>query len=163
MCLNYSPYWDLCQSPMIGLDMFKKKGNKMQATTMSEIVDVLRMENERLKQESELLRGQLEHSNSMINRYAVNIQNARDWAINRVEAGDLDLETAAALGEILGFEIKQEFEVTIQVEYTFTVKAATNSDVEDIIDGLDLPTLSGEEIEEYRVYGELLDRSYTTI
>jgi hypothetical protein len=148
---------------MIGLDMFKKKGNQMEIVAMVEMLEVLKIENERLKQESELLRGQVEHSNSIINKNAVNIQKARDWAINRVEAGDLEIETAAELGEILGFEVKQEFEVTLQLEYTFTVKAATNSDVEDIINGLDLPTLSGEEIEDYRVYPELIDTAYTTI
>jgi hypothetical protein len=148
---------------MIGLDMFKKKGNRMQDVQPTEIIELLTKENERLKQETELFRVQVEYLKELDNKHQNNIQKARDWAINRVEAGDLDLETAADLGEILGFEIKQEFEVTLQLEYTFTVKAATNSDVEDIINGLDLPTLSGEEIEDYRVYPELIDTAYTTI
>jgi hypothetical protein len=149
---------------MLGLDMFKKKGNKMQDTQAAiEVIELLTKENERLKQETELFRLQIQELKLIDNKHNDNVQQARDWAINRVEAGDLDFETANELGEILGFDVKQEFEVTIQVEYTFTVKAATNSDVEDIIDGLDLPTLSGEEIEEYRVYGELVDRSYTTV
>jgi hypothetical protein len=137
--------------------MFKRKGTKMETAYTYEF---LQQRVKSLETEIELYKSQINSLIVLEQNKVDNLDKIKDWTLEQIQNGVFDIDTAQELAVIAGFDIKKDFEVTIQLEYTFTVKASTTSDVEDIINALDLPTLSGEEIDDYRVYPELIDTAY---
>ena len=91
------------------------------------------------------------------------ISRIRDWALENLDTGSIDEDLLSELAEIVGFELKKEYQVCVQVEYVFTVKAKNEYDVQEIIDGLDIPRLSDEAIEDTYVWGEVIDHSYDEV
>lgn len=81
----------------------------------------------------------------------------RDLALENID--DIDNDFLNELANILHFELKREYQVAVQIEYVFTVKAKDEDEVQEIIDGLDIPRLSDDSIEDSYVWGELIDHS----
>ena len=99
------------------------------------------------------------------NRYWVNkaeefLNTTREWLLDTVANEEIEFDTAQTLAEQLGIELKKEYEVTIQVEYNFTLKAKNDDEVEDILDELDIPSISHEAIDAWDVNGDIVSREY---
>lgn len=89
------------------------------------------------------------------------IENIKEWAMEKLDEG-VDPDLLNELAFIAGFELSKEYEVTIQVEYTFNVKANNEDEVQGVIDNLDIPRLSDEKIEDC-FWGEIVDSSYDEV
>lgn len=89
------------------------------------------------------------------------IENIKEWAVEKLDEG-VDSDLLNELAFIAGFELNKEYQVTVQVEYTFNVKANNDDEVQEVIDNLDIPRLSDEKIDDY-VWGEIVDSSYDEV
>lgn len=89
------------------------------------------------------------------------IENIKEWALEKLDEG-VDSDLLNELAFIAGFELNKEYQVTVQVEYTFNVKANNDDEVQEVIDNLDIPRLSDEKIDDY-VWGEIVDSSYDEV
>lgn len=103
---------------------------------------------------------------SVSNRYWISkaeefLTVTREWLTELVDSGDLDFDTAVEFAEKLGIDIKRKYEVTIQVEYSFIVNAKNEYEVEDILDNLDIPSISDDAICDWDVSGDIVSRDYS--
>jgi len=89
------------------------------------------------------------------------IENIKEWAMEKLDEG-VDSDLLNELSFIAGFELSKEYQVTVQVEYAFNVKANSDDEVQEVIDNLDIPRLSDEKIDDY-VWGEIVDSSYDEV
>ena len=99
------------------------------------------------------------------NRYWTNkseefLNLTKQWLLDKVANQEIELETAETLAEQLGIELEREYEVTIQVEYNFVLKAKNDEHVEDILDELDIPSISHDAIDAWDVNGDIVSREY---
>ena len=99
------------------------------------------------------------------NRYWVGkaeefLNTTREWLLDTVANEEIEFDTAQTLAEQLGIELKKEYEVTIQVEYNFTLKAKNDDEVDEILDELDIPSISHEAIDAWDVNGDIVSRDY---
>ena len=99
------------------------------------------------------------------NRYWVGkaeefLNTTREWLLDTVANEEIEFDTAQTLAEQLGIELKKEYEVTIQVEYNFTLKAKNDDEVDEILDELDIPSISHEAIDAWDVNGDVISREY---
>jgi hypothetical protein len=116
-----------------------------------------------LESDVERFKGQVDFVTGLQNNTVAMIEQAREWTLEQVANGAFEMDVAQELASILQFELKQEFEVCVQVEYNFTVKASTDSEVQDIIDNLDIPRLDVDECEDGYIWGELVDSNYVQV
>jgi hypothetical protein len=113
-----------------------------------------------LETEVEMFKRQIDFLTGLQNNTVSTIEQVKDWTLEQVANGAIEFDTAQELASILQFDLKQEFEVTIQVEYNFTVRASTDSEVQEIIDNLDIPRLDVDECEDGYIWGEVVDSNY---
>lgn len=111
--------------------------------------------------ELEGMKERIQRLQSNIDTYIEQISAVRDLALENID--DVDNDFLTELARILGFDLSKEYQVAVQVEYVFTVKAKDESEVQDIIDGLDIPRLHDEAIEDTYVWGEVIDHSYDEV
>ena len=111
--------------------------------------------------ELEGMKEKIQRLESTIQSYSDQVIAVRDLALENID--DIDNDFLTELANILHFELKREYQVAVQIEYVFTVKAKDESEVQDIIDGLDIPRLSDEAIEDSYVWGEVIDHSYDEV
>ena len=123
-----------------------------------------------LKQRVQQLEADVARFNSQIdflqglqNNTVSMIEQAREWTLEQLESGNFDNETAQELANILKFDLTKEFDVTIQVEYNFTVRAANDEEVQNIIDALDVPRIDVPESEEVYIWGEVVDSNFSEV
>ena len=64
------------------------------------------------------------------------------WTINELENSDITQVQAEAIAEICGFELTNEVEVLVTVEYSMTVNVSPNENVEEIINDIDFDAIS---------------------
>jgi hypothetical protein len=64
------------------------------------------------------------------------------WTINELENSDITQAQAEAIAEICGFELTNEVEVLVTVEYSMTVNVSPNENVEEIINDIDFDAIS---------------------
>ena len=88
------------------------------------------------------------------------LNTTREWLLDTVANEEIEFNTAEVLAEKLGIELNREYEVTIQVEYNFTLKAKNDEQVEDILDELDIPSISHDAIDAWDVNGDIVSREY---
>jgi hypothetical protein len=113
-----------------------------------------------LETEVERFKGQVDFLTGLQNNTVSTIEQVKDWTLEQVTNGAIEFDTAQELATLLSFDLKQEFEVIIQVEYNFTVRASTDSEVQEIIDNLDIPRLDVDECEDGYIWGEVVDSNY---
>jgi hypothetical protein len=113
-----------------------------------------------LETEVEMFKRQIDFLTGLQNNTVSTIEQVKDWTLEQVDNGAIEFDTAQELATLLSFDLKQEFEVTIQVEYNFTVKAANDDEVQTIIDSLDIPRLDVDECEDGYIWGEVVDSNY---
>jgi prefoldin subunit 5 len=116
-----------------------------------------------LETEVEMFKGQVDFLTGLQNNTVSAIEQVRDWTLEQISNGAIEMDVAQELAGILQFELKQEFEVCVQVEYNFTVKASTDSEVQDIIDNIDVPRLDIDECEDGYIWGEIVDSNYVQV
>lgn len=116
-----------------------------------------------LETDAEMRNGQIDFLTGLQNNTVAMIEQAREWTLEQIANGAIELDVALELASILQFDLKQEFEVCVQVEYNFTVKASTDSEVQDIIDNLDIPRLDVDECEDGYIWGEVVDSNYVQV
>lgn len=136
----------------------ERKGTKMETTginynphAMIELKDLSSGEpNFKYFKATELegMKERIQRLQSNVDTYIEQISAVRDLALESID--DVDNDFLTELARILGFDLSKEYQVAVQVEYVFTVKAKDESEVQDIIDGLDIPRLSDEAIEACR-------------
>ena len=77
---------------------------------------------------------------------ASKLQAMRDqmhgWTMNELENSDITQAQAEAIAEICGFELTNEVEVLVTVEYSMTVNVSPNENVEEIINDIDFDAIS---------------------
>ena len=77
---------------------------------------------------------------------ASKLQAVRDqmhgWTINELENSDITQAQAEAIAEICEFELTNEVEVLVTVEYSMTVNVSPNENVEEIINDIDFDAIS---------------------
>jgi hypothetical protein len=113
-----------------------------------------------LETEVEMFKRQIDFLTGLQNNTVSTIEQVKDWTLEQVANEAIEFDTAQELATLLSFDLKQEFEVTIQVEYNFTVKAANDDEVQTIIDSLDIPRLDVDECEDGYIWGEVVDSNY---
>ena len=111
--------------------------------------------------ELEGMKERIQRLESTIQSYSDQVIAVRDLALENID--DVDNDFLEELSLILHFDLSKEYQVAVQVEYVFTVKAKDESEVQDIIDGLDIPRLHDEAIEDSYVWGEVIDHSYDEV
>jgi hypothetical protein len=116
-----------------------------------------------LESDVERFKGQVDFVTGLQNNTVAMIEQAREWTLEQVANGAFEMDVAQELASILQFELKQEFEVTVQIEYNFTVMASTDSEVQEIIDNLDIPRLDVPDSDEVYIWGELVDSNYSQV
>jgi hypothetical protein len=77
---------------------------------------------------------------------AANITAMRDqmhaWTTTELENQDITTEQAEAIAEICGFELTNEVEVMVTVEYSMTLNVPAGEEVEDIIHDIDFDAIA---------------------
>jgi len=77
---------------------------------------------------------------------AANLSAMRDqmhnWTVTELENQDITKEQAEAIAEICGFELTNEVEVMVTVEYSMTLNVPAGEDVEDIIHDIDFDAIA---------------------
>jgi len=116
-----------------------------------------------LESDVERFKGQIDFVTGLQNNTVAMIEQAREWTLEQVANGAFEMDVAQELASILQFELKQEFEVSLQVEYNFTVLASTDSEVQEIIDALDIPKLDVPDSDEVYIWGEVVDSNYSQV
>ena len=111
--------------------------------------------------ELEGLKERIQRLESSIQSYHDMVIAVRDLALENID--DVDNDFLEALANILHFELKREYQVAVQIEYVFTVKAKDEDEVQNIIDNLDIPRMDVEASDDSYVWGELIDHSYDEV
>ena len=77
---------------------------------------------------------------------AANLTAMRDqmhtWTTTELENQDITKEQAEAIAEICGFELTNEVEVIVTVEYSMTLNVPAGEDAEDIVNDIDFDAVS---------------------
>jgi hypothetical protein len=77
---------------------------------------------------------------------AANLTAMRDqmhtWTTTELENQDITKEQAEAIAEICGFELTNEVEVMVTVEYSMTINVPAGEDAEDIVNDIDFDAIS---------------------
>jgi len=77
---------------------------------------------------------------------AANLTAMRDqmhgWTVNELENSDITQAQAEAIAEICGFELTNEVEVIVTVEYSMTLNVPAGEDAEDIVNDIDFDAVS---------------------
>lgn len=139
--------------------MFKKKGKDMenQAFTETYLLDKVSSADTTI----EMLQDRINRLQGSVNDYNFMVSRIHEWALEQLNNG-VDEQLLQELADIVGFELKKEYQVCVQVEYVFTVKAV-EEEVQSIIDNLDIPRLYDDAIEDSYVWGEVIDSSYDEV
>ena len=111
--------------------------------------------------ELEGMKERIQRLESTIQSYSDQVIAVRDLALENID--DVDNDFLEELAKILHFDLTREYQIAVQDEYVFTVKAKDESEIQDIIDGLDIPRLHDEAIEDSYVWGEVIDHSYDEV
>jgi hypothetical protein len=64
------------------------------------------------------------------------------WTTTELENQDITKEQAEAIAEICGFELTNEVEVMVTVEYSMTINVPAGEDAEDIVNDIDFDAIS---------------------
>ena len=110
--------------------------------------------------ELEGLKERIQRLESTIQSYSDQVIAVRDLALENID--DIDNDFLNELANILHFELKREYQVSVQVEYVFSVNAKDDDEVQSIIDGLDIPRLHDEAMID-SCWGELIDYSHNEV
>jgi hypothetical protein len=77
---------------------------------------------------------------------AANLTAMRDqmhaWTTTELENQDITKGQAEAIAEICGFELTNEVEVMVTVEYSMTINVPAGEDAEDIVNDIDFDAIS---------------------
>lgn len=125
--------------------------------------EFLKQRMQQLEADVARLNSQIDFLQGLQNNNVSMIEQAREWTLEQLESGNFDNETAQELASILKFDLNKEFDVTIQVEYNFSVMAGSGGEVQDIIDALDIPRIDVPESEEVYIWGEVVDSNFTEV
>jgi hypothetical protein len=69
------------------------------------------------------------------------IREMTEWTKESLENADISEDIAQEIANICGFELEEEFEVSVTVEYAMTVRAKNKSDATEIVDNIDFETV----------------------
>lgn len=75
------------------------------------------------------------------NMYDTLRDSMEQWAKDQFKNGDLTEEQAEELAATVGFELSEEVEVLVTVEYSITVNVPLGGDAEDIVSNIDFETI----------------------
>lgn len=70
------------------------------------------------------------------------VESMQEWTLSELEDEDITEEQAAAIAEIVGFELTKEFELEVTVLYSVTVNARTEEDAQNAIHDTDWDSVS---------------------
>ena len=70
------------------------------------------------------------------------VEDMQEWTINELTNEDITEEQAAAIADIMGFELTKEFEVEVTVMYSVTVNARNEEEAQNAIYDIDFDTVS---------------------
>ena len=71
----------------------------------------------------------------------------QEWTLEALENGTFDESTAQEIADICGFELTQEFELEVSVQYSITVNARNEEEAINAIHEIDFDSVSyGEEV-----------------
>jgi hypothetical protein len=71
----------------------------------------------------------------------------QEWTLETMENGTIDESTAQEIADICGFELTQEFELEVSVQYSITVNARNEEEAQNAIHEIDFDSVSyGEEV-----------------
>jgi TolA-binding protein len=71
----------------------------------------------------------------------------QEWTLEALENGTFDESTAQEIADICGFELTQEFELEVSVQYSITVNARNEEEAQNAIHEIDFDSVSyGEEV-----------------
>jgi hypothetical protein len=80
---------------------------------------------------------------------AAKLQAIRDdlhaWTMNALEEREISETNAEEIADIAGFELTQEFELEVSVQYSITVNAKNLEEAQNAIHDLDLDSISYDE------------------
>lgn len=110
--------------------------------------------------ELEGMKERIQRLQSTIQSYSDQVIAVRDLALENID--DIDNDFLTELANILHFDLTREYQVSVQVEYVFSVNAKDDEEVQNIIDGLDIPRLHDEAMID-SCWGELVDHSYEQV
>mgnify|MGYP006282535439 FL=1 len=72
-----------------------------------------------------------------------NIEEAmKEWTINAVKSRDISETNAEEISDIVGFELKTETEVEVNVTYYITIETEIGDDVDSIINDIDFDAIT---------------------
>jgi hypothetical protein len=66
----------------------------------------------------------------------------QEWTLEALENGTFDEGTAEEIANICGFELTQEFELEVTIQYSITVNAANEEAAQNIIHDIDFDSVS---------------------
>lgn len=70
------------------------------------------------------------------------VEDMQSWTLNELDNEDITEEQAAAIAEIMGFELTKEFEVEVTVQYSVTVNARNEEAAQNAIYDIDFDSVS---------------------
>jgi hypothetical protein len=66
----------------------------------------------------------------------------REWTVNELSNEDITETQAESIAEIMGFELTQDFEATVVVEYYITVNARDKESAREVVEDIDFESVS---------------------
>jgi len=71
----------------------------------------------------------------------------QEWTLENLSDGTISEDTAQQIADICGFELTQEFELEVTVQYSITVNARDEESAQNMIHDIDFDSVSyGEEV-----------------
>ena len=69
------------------------------------------------------------------------VEGMKEWTLSELSDESITEEQAAAIAEIMGFELTTEFEVEVTVLYSVTVNARDEESAQNVIHDIDFDTV----------------------
>lgn len=69
------------------------------------------------------------------------IEAIKNWTLENLSDGTIDEYVAEAIAIIMGFELTQEFEATVTVEYYITINARDEESAREVVNEMDFETV----------------------
>jgi hypothetical protein len=69
------------------------------------------------------------------------VEGMKAWTLESLSDGTIDEYVAEQIAEIMGFELTQEFEASVTVEFNITLNARDKDSAQEVIDNIDFESI----------------------
>ena len=145
--MDHKPGFDNCQCSRVDLSNTNKQKRcpLMETTIVNATQEFLQSQivakDENIAELLQTIDASHRRYQSVKNLYDTLRDSMEEWAKDQFKNGHITEEQAEELAATVGFELSEEIEAIVTVEYSITVNVPLGEDAEDIINNIDFETV----------------------